>query len=693
MKKGLLLLSLFILPVQNVLAVDFVQETSEPFSMLRHVQSHPSNAVDFDGDGDYDFFVADSSGQLRYYENNDDTDLDFTDLEGSFIITDNFGGIDVGSSGSVFVLDWDGNGDYDFLMGNEDGDILIYENFDGEFSVTAVTYHLDDDTEFKYTKPVVYWDGPDTAFVDYLLVGYEGGVRYLQNDGSDEFDDGGEFSSATTDIANFPFVVHNADNEVELVLMGVSSGVIEAYDTDGVVSIDELGAIDVGDFSAPTVFDWDDNTTLDLIVGNREGDLSYFDYNGDGTFDFVNPTTVLDAGDFSSPTAVDWDGENGLDLIVGAGDGKLYLYLNNGDDTFADRTTIKNGLINDVTVGSKSAPVAVLWNDDANYDLVIGNDAGEVTLYLNDGDGGFIIQNLPTPDSDLADSIATLTYARPNVLDWDGNGFWDILMTYNDSGTAYFDLYLNDETDSFAHFTIGAITQEFVVANAADWTGDGFIDILVGSDDRSLTLYENTSGSNDPATLAFDTITENFGGINVGNYTSFNLVDWNDDGDNDILIGNYSGQVGLFYQDSDGNGVEPSDNCPSVSNPSQADSDDDGIGDACDTSDGDDDDDDDDDGSGSGDDDDDDTTVVCGDSAVGTGEECDDGNTTDGDGCSALCLDETASGDDDDASEGAAESSTGCSLTTTSANSTAPVVAGLTSLAFALLLRKRLFLS
>jgi cysteine-rich repeat protein len=35
------------------------------------------------------------------------------------------------------------------------------------------------------------------------------------------------------------------------------------------------------------------------------------------------------------------------------------------------------------------------------------------------------------------------------------------------------------------------------------------------------------------------------------------------------------------------------------------------------------------------------TPVVCGDTMVGPGEQCDDGNTTSGDGCSASCVDES----------------------------------------------------
>lgn len=74
----------------------------------------------------------------------------------------------------------------------------------------------------------------------------------------------------------------------------------------------------------------------------------------------------------------------------------------------------------------------------------------------------------------------------------------------------------------------------------------------------------------------------------------------------------------ILSADADGDGIpDSSDNCPKVANANQADSDGDGIGDVCDTVDP--------------------TTPVCGDGQVDLGEECDDGNNIDNDGCDAAC--------------------------------------------------------
>jgi cysteine-rich repeat protein len=135
----------------------------------------------------------------------------------------------------------------------------------------------------------------------------------------------------------------------------------------------------------------------------------------------------------------------------------------------------------------------------------------------------------------------------------------------------------------------------------------------------------------------------------LGNGNSYQLsndkydVTANDDGANwcwglvpygagDLGTPDASNQICGGPLDSDGDTVpDATDNCPKVANASQVDTDNDAIGDACDacpnqaapgTVDG--------------------CVTLCGNATVDTGEECDDGNTKSGDGCSNKCKIELA---------------------------------------------------
>ena len=87
--------------------------------------SRPSLA-DLDGDGDLDAVIGENLGTLNYYENTG-TGLapTFTVRTGS---ANPFTGIDVGVSSATNLVDLDGDGDFDAVVGEDDGTLNYFEN-------------------------------------------------------------------------------------------------------------------------------------------------------------------------------------------------------------------------------------------------------------------------------------------------------------------------------------------------------------------------------------------------------------------------------------------------------------------------------------------------------------------------------------------------------------------------------------
>ena len=92
-----------------------------------------------------------------------------------------------------------------------------------------------------------------------------------------------------------------------------------------------------------------------------------------------------------------------------------------------------------------------------------------------------------------------------------------------------------------------------------DWQNNGNMDLIVGvgSQDGNILFFTNTGSSTNPS---FTKQTENnnpFKGIDVGWFPSLIIVDLNDDGNVDMVVGSYggsaSGLTNLIYLKNSGN--------------------------------------------------------------------------------------------------------------------------------------------
>ena len=173
-------------------------------------------------------------------------------------------------------------------------------------------------------------------------------------------------------------------------------------------------AIQVPLYSAPQLFDYNQDGLLDLLVGHKGGTIHYYENTGTPSaaiFSLV--TTQLGAVNVQS------NGPDGYAvphffrfqdtcyLVVGALDGRLHFYhsiATNPNVAFHERSPDFLGL--SVQIGAYAAASIGNLDNDAHLELLVGQDAG----------GLFLLENEPGSDLSLdAIDLAPLhIYPNPN---------------------------------------------------------------------------------------------------------------------------------------------------------------------------------------------------------------------------------------------------------------------------------------
>ena len=129
--------------------------------------------------------------------------------------------------------------------------------------------------------------------------------------------------------------------------------------------------------------DYDGDGDIDLIAGNRDGDMVILRNDGNGNFSLVDPDTIgIIHRAYSGITTGDIDNDGDLDMVVvgldAAGDTIGHLYRNIGAGTFSFLRSF-NGI--DGYMGGFAD-----LDHDGDLDLAF---AGDDRVYINEGDGSF----------------------------------------------------------------------------------------------------------------------------------------------------------------------------------------------------------------------------------------------------------------------------------------------------------------
>ncbi|NOQ75868.1 MAG: T9SS type A sorting domain-containing protein [Crocinitomix sp.] len=142
-----------------------------------------------------------------------------------------------------------------------------------------------------------------------------------------------------------------------------------------------------GTYCYPHLVDLDREGDFDLVIGRRNGKLQYLENSGIGTYNFTEVTDNLGGVDVSGATSVegfavpqfiDVDGE--YHLLVGSKRGYVYYY-DDVDLNIEGSFHLVDSIVDNINIGTYSAPAVANLNDNNRLELVLGNRRGGVALY------------------------------------------------------------------------------------------------------------------------------------------------------------------------------------------------------------------------------------------------------------------------------------------------------------------------
>lgn len=221
------------------------------------------------------------------------------------------------------------------------------------------------------------------------------------------------------------------------------------------------GPIDVFGCPTPQFVDLDGDQDLDLICGEFLDGITYFQNIGTRQKPFYADGVRLQTAagqplaldlQMIVPIAFDWNRDGHPDLIVGDEDGRVAWLENSGERTaegtplFAPPVYFQQQA-HCLKSGALSTPVGVDWDDDGDWDLLVGNTAGYIDFF----------ENLSGP------GVATPQWNKPQRLQVEGR---DFRIQAGDHGS------IQGPAEAKWGYT---------TLSAGDWDGDGRVDLMVNS--------------------------------------------------------------------------------------------------------------------------------------------------------------------------------------------------------------------
>ncbi len=407
------------------------------------------NLADWDGDGDLDILCGEFLDSFTYFENvgtrsepvyspgrklTHDGDVLRMDLQ--MIVPT--------------AIDWDGDGDLDLIVGDEDGRVALVENTGKLIENTPAflppRYFQQQADDLKFgalATPFAFdWDGDGDE--DLLCGNTAGHIGFFENLGVGEDGLPRWAAPKLIDSGGEPFRILAGPN-------GSIQGPCEA----------KWG------YTTLYVADWDADGLPDILINSIWGRVQWLRNEGTRTAPRLAPPQPIDVAWSgktpkpewtwwepvgnelatqwrTTPCAVDWNGDGLVDLVMLDHEGYLAFYrrerndgalrLLPGERLFVDEQGAPLRLNDKRAGGSGRRKLAIVdWDGDGRLDVLLNGSNADWLRNEGERDGRVLLRNLGPLDPQPLSGHTT----SPTTVDWNRDGIPDLIVG-SESGYLYY---------------------------------------------------------------------------------------------------------------------------------------------------------------------------------------------------------------------------------------------------------------
>ncbi len=414
---------------QNIVIIGSVQNN------FRHGASS-IDFIDIDNDNDLDLFWGDFFSKSMYFIENQGTASSPNMQLLSNVYPINEDSINTSGFNMPRFADIDADNDYDLFVSvlfdpTVPQSLMFYKN-----NGSPATSNHSLFTE-SYLRTLDVGNNCVPSFIDIdndndldLILGSLnnplGTLHFLKNTGtpsnpSFEYFDSSYFD-IESDLSVYPTLADlDNDNDFDMIV-GKFNGKLLLYNNSGSSSnptfsagetlLDNNGVeIDIGTSAVPFLFDIDNDSDNDLIIGGFNGKINLYLNTGDSSiYQFTHIPDYFDSvdvGDNSTPFIVDYNFDGVNDLFSGSRNGDLFYFQNEGTNDNPIWNEITNSFIEN-NFGANTAPYLVDIDNDTDMDLFLGNVKGGLYLYVNT-----IVSNVANRETEGLETFNIKAFPNP----------------------------------------------------------------------------------------------------------------------------------------------------------------------------------------------------------------------------------------------------------------------------------------